>query len=156
MGSVIPFRRARPARLGRDKDTRHEQPPESRLPLIIFIGSFSAAALAMTIAVVVEAADTWRSSIGLLAVVFVIALTKIILANALFFVMMRSDSANEAAPGKSTARPSSAWRRPVKPGFSRSLAGSAAGIGANDAESAAKLTSLERRSGPKTHSPRRT
>jgi hypothetical protein len=64
--------------------------------LIVPVVVFSATAVAMSVAVVVAGSDSWADATPLIVFVSVFALTKVILANALFYVMLRSDAHSEA------------------------------------------------------------
>src|SRR6266851_991743 len=91
MGSVIPIRRRRPARMTWQKPATPEA-RESMQSLLVLVIVFSVVALAMAAAVVVVASNSWAEAVPLIVVVAVIALTKIVLANAAFYVMIRSDA----------------------------------------------------------------
>lgn len=97
MGSVVEFNRrrslVRPARAAAERAARDA---ESNKSLLILIVVFSCAALAMTAAVVISASDSWAAAIPLLVCIFVIALAKIFLADALFYIMIRSDAHAES------------------------------------------------------------
>ncbi len=97
MGSVVKFNRRRPPRRNARTAADHSaREAESNKSLIGFIAAFSFAALAMTAAVVISASDSWADALPLLACIFVIALAKIFLADALFYVMIRADREAEA------------------------------------------------------------
>jgi hypothetical protein len=117
MGSVVKFNRARPprrnARTTADRATRETESNKSLLWLIV---AFSFAALAMTAAVVITASDSWTEALPLLACIFVIALAKIFLADALFYVMIRSDrEAESRAAARAGRRAGLVIRRPPRP-----------------------------------------
>jgi fumarate reductase subunit C len=95
MGSVIPIRRRRPARMTWQKSATLET-RESMQSLLVLVIVFSVVALAMAAAVVIAASNSWAEAVPLIVVVAVIALTKIVLANAAFYVMIRSDTQAEA------------------------------------------------------------
>jgi len=97
MGSVIRLSRHRPAAstvqpvaaLRNDND-------ESRRSLIVLVVVFTVTAIAMSAAVVVAGSNSWAEAVPLIVFVVVFALTKVFLANALFYVMIRSDAHSEA------------------------------------------------------------
>jgi hypothetical protein len=60
-------------------------------------------ALAMAAAVVIAASNSWAEAVPMIVVVAVIALTKIVLANAAFYVMIRSDAEAEAMQAEKVA-----------------------------------------------------
>ncbi|MBF6569193.1 MAG: hypothetical protein IVW54_10005 [Candidatus Binataceae bacterium] len=97
MGSVVKISRRRPI----DPPVRRIRSPEQReaedwRSLIVLATVFSATAVAMAIAVVVAGSSNWAEAIPLIACVVVIALTKVVLADAVFFIMIRSDTHAEA------------------------------------------------------------
>jgi hypothetical protein len=97
MGSVFQLRRYRPAAIARQPvraPRTHDD--ESMSSLIVLVVVFSATAIAMSVAVVIAGSDSWASATPLIVFVSVFALTKVILANALFYVMLRSDAHSEA------------------------------------------------------------
>jgi len=57
---------------------------------------FTLTAIAMSAAVVVAGSNSWAEATPLIVFVVVFALTKVFLANALFYVMIRSDAHSEA------------------------------------------------------------
>ena len=69
---------------------------ESRRSLIVLVVVFTATAIAMSISVVVAGSSSWAQAGPLIVFVVVFALTKVFLANALFYVMIRSDAHSEA------------------------------------------------------------
>ncbi len=96
MGSVVEFNRRRaPKRSPRTAAAAAAREAEANKSLIGLIVAFSLAALAMTAAVVIAASDSWADAIPLLVCIFVIALAKIFLADALFYVMIRADAHSE-------------------------------------------------------------
>jgi hypothetical protein len=117
MGSVVKFNRARPLRRNaRTTVDRAAREAESNRSLIGLIVAFSFAALAMTAAVVITASDSWADALPLLACIFVIALAKVFLADALFYVMIRSDrEADSRAAARVARRTGLVIRRPPRP-----------------------------------------
>src|ERR1700689_820062 len=96
MGSVVKLSRRRPI----DPPARRIRSPQEReaedwRSLIVLATVFSATAVAMAIAVVVAGSSNWAEAIPLIACVVVIALTKVVLADAVFFIMIRSDTLAE-------------------------------------------------------------
>ena len=121
MGSIVQLKRRTPVR----RDWRKAAPvdPEARQSansLFILIAAFGVTAIAMSVAVVVVASNTWTDVLVMSAFVFVFALAKIGLANALFYVMIKSDAATEEAIA-TKAKAGSVFRRtfrtPPRPGF---------------------------------------
>ncbi len=113
MGSVIPIRHRRPARMTWQKSATPET-RESMQSLLILVIAFSVVALAMAAAVVIAASNSWAEAVPLMVVVAVIALTKIVLANAAFYVMIRSDAQAEAVYAeKAAAKAGAVLRRPL-------------------------------------------
>lgn len=97
MGSIVEFNRRRsPGRPARSAAERAARDAAANQSLLILIVVFGCAALAMTAAVVISAAASWAAAIPLLICIFVIALAKIFLADALFYIMIRSDAHAEA------------------------------------------------------------
>lgn len=133
MGSVVQLKR-RPPRLptvrrpAADLETR-----ESTRSLLILMGGFFFTAVVMCMAVVIAAASTWTDVAVISAFVIVFALLKIVLANALFWAMIRYDEGNEAAGA--IAKTGAIFRQPLvdspraaaNGGLRRTAAGNAAG-----------------------------
>ena len=98
MGSVVQLsRRHRPTVSAAQPGAApriHED--ESWKSLFVLVVVFTATAIAMSISVVVAGSDSWAQAIPLIVFVVVFALTKVFLANALFYVMIRSDAHSEA------------------------------------------------------------
>jgi hypothetical protein len=112
MAAVIPMRRGRPARMTWQKPATPET-RESMQSLLVLVIVFSVVALAMAAAVVIAASNSWAEAVPLIVVVAVIALTKIVLANAAFYVMIRSDAQAEATYAeKAPAKAGAVIRRP--------------------------------------------
>ncbi len=113
MAAVIPIRRGRPARMTWQKPASPEA-RESMQSLLVLVIVFSVVALAMAAAVVIAASNSWAEAVPLIVVVAVIALTKIVLANAAFYVMIRSDAEAEAMHAeKVAAKAGAVIRRPL-------------------------------------------
>ncbi len=105
MGSVIPIRHRRPARMTWQKSATPET-RESMQSLLILVIAFSVVALAMAAAVVIAASNSWAEAVPLMVVVAVIALTKIVLAS--------SDAQAEAVYAeKAAAKAGAVLRRPL-------------------------------------------
>ena len=85
---------------------------------------FTATAIAMSISVVVAGSDSWAEAVPLIVFVVVFALTKVFLANALFYVMIRSDAHSEAVAAEALKAKTAAGlvvRRPqMTPSLNRS------------------------------------
>ena len=104
MGSVIQLSRHRPpapapqaSSAPRNQRNQGNQDDESRRSLIVLVVVFTATAIAMSVAVVLAGSNSWAEAAPLILFVVVFALTKVFLANALFYVMIRSDAHSEAA-----------------------------------------------------------
>jgi len=130
MGSVVRLGR-RPARGNWQKPAPDAETQEAARSLTILVGAFGATAVAMSIVVVAVASNTWRDVVVMSAFVIVFALTKIILADALFYVMIRSDAAAEASAAAAKGASGAVFRRPrqiypmtrLKSGAARSKTG---------------------------------
>jgi hypothetical protein len=112
MGSIVQLKRRgfvrRPPKAPASVESR-----QAANSLLILVSAFGATAIVMSIAVVVVASSTWTDVLVMSAFVFVFALAKIVLADVLFYLMMRSDADVEAAiAAKATA--GAVFRRPVR------------------------------------------
>lgn len=97
---------------------------------------FTATAIAMSVSVVLAGSNTWADAVPLIVFVVVFALTKIFLANALFYVMIRSDAHSESVAIKRALQNKAnalVIRRPrIPPGFNRPrLTGARAHLGSS-------------------------
>jgi hypothetical protein len=117
MGSVVPLARRRPAASKpREKSAREAE--ESRRSLMVLVGTFTFAAVAMSAAVVVAGSDSWAEAVPMIVCVVIFALLKVVLADAAFFGMLKADQMSEekeAARRKPTNTPGSILRRPRNP-----------------------------------------
>jgi hypothetical protein len=134
MGSLVQLKRRRSVERSWRKAPVDVASRQSANSLFILIAAFGATAIAMSVAVVVVASKTWKDVLIMSAFVFVIALAKIVLADVLFYVMLRSDATVEAeiaAKAKSGAlfrRPPWAPPRPgLKPSPTRRRTGRTVG-----------------------------
>lgn len=88
--------------------------------MLILAGAFGATAIVMSAAVIAALSKTWTDVLVMGAFIFVVALAKIVLADVLFYVMIRSDAAAEAAI-EAKAKRGAVFRRPMRtpprPGF---------------------------------------
>jgi len=117
MGSVIELKRRRSTGsasvpVGRNPDD------DSRKSLLVLVVVFTATAIAMSVSVVVAGSNSWAEAVPLIVFVLVFALTKIFLANALFYLMIRSDMRTEAIASTAAAKPKATGlvvRRPRLP-----------------------------------------
>ena len=101
MGSLVQLKRRYPALPSHNLSERAEA-RESTKSIVVLISVFSATALIMGAAVVAAASSTW-ADVGLISLfILVFALVKIALANALFYVMIKSDKADEARAKSTT------------------------------------------------------
>lgn len=110
MGSVVSIRRPPVIRHQWQRVKKPEQ-PESLAPLAVYVGSFFTIAIAMAIAVVLCLSNTWAEALPLIGLVFVIALAKIILADVLFYIMVRSDRDAEAVQAEKAAKAGAVLKR---------------------------------------------
>jgi membrane glycosyltransferase len=96
---------------------------ESWKSLLVLVVVFTVTAIAMSVSVVLAGSNTWAEAVPLIIFVVVFALTKIFLANALLYVMIRSDAHSEAVAAATAAKIKAAGmviRRPrIPPGFNR-------------------------------------
>lgn len=76
---------------------------------MILMGGFFGTALIMCVAVVIAASTTWRDVMVISFFVFVFALIKILMANALFFALIRYDKDKETV--RPEARVGAVFRR---------------------------------------------
>jgi len=119
MGSVIQLGRHRPAASppGPVAAPRNHE-DESRKSLLILVVVFTATAIAMSISVVIAGSNSWAEATPLIVFVVVFALTKVFLANALFYLMLRSDAHSEAVAAAASEAKAAAGlviRRPPRP-----------------------------------------
>lgn len=130
---------------------------ESWKSLLVLVVVFTATAIAMSVSVVLAGSNTWAEAVPMIIFVVVFALSKVFLANALFYVMIRSDAHSEAAAAATAAQIKAnglVIRRPrIPPGFNRpKLAGARPRKGAS--ASNVRLAILARK--PPNPPPRRT
>jgi hypothetical protein len=92
---------------------------ESWKSLLVLVVVFTITAIAMSVSVVLAGSNTWAEAVPLIVFVVVFALTKIFLANALFYVMIRSDAHSEAVAAAAQSKADGlVLRRPrIPPGF---------------------------------------
>jgi hypothetical protein len=129
MGSIVQLNH-RPARRNWQKPAPDAEAKEAATSLWILIGTFAVTAIVMSGVVVAVASNTWTDVMVMSAFVIVFALSKIALANVLFYVMMRSDAAVEASAQATKAKTGVVFRRPprtylraaLKPAATRSKA----------------------------------
>jgi hypothetical protein len=126
--------------------------------LVVLVVVFTATAIAMSISVVLAGSNSWAEAVPLIVFVVVFALTKVFLANALFYVMIRSDAHSEAVAAQALKAKSAAGlviRRPrMPPGLKRSKVAGARPRKAGP-PSGVRLAILPRRK-PNGPPPRRT
>jgi membrane glycosyltransferase len=94
---------------------------ESWRSLIVLVVVFTATAIAMSISVVVAGSNSWAEAAPLIVFVVIFALTKVFLANALFYVMMRSDAHSEAVAAAAASKAKAAGLVIRKPRVPRSF-----------------------------------
>jgi hypothetical protein len=130
MGSVIQLGRRRPvASLSQALPAptpRRDHDDESWRSLLVLVIVFTATAIAMSISVVVAGSNSWAEAIPLIIFVAVFALTKVFLANALFYVMIRSDAHSEALAASKAKAAGLVIRRPRTPPGLKQLKSAAA------------------------------
>ena len=99
---------------------------DSRKSLLVLVVVFTATAIAMSVVVVMAGSNSWAEAMPLIVFVVVFALTKIFLANALFYVMIRSDTRSERIAAATASKAKAAGlviRRPrMPPGLRRANA----------------------------------
>jgi predicted membrane protein len=101
MGSLVEFARPRPViRRPRAKVAVEHESPEARRSLFVLIGAFFVTATIMCAAVVAMVSNTWTDVLIMSAFVLVFALLKIVLANALIYVMLRYDATTAKIPAR--------------------------------------------------------
>jgi hypothetical protein len=125
MGSVVQLTRRRPA-AAKPKEKSAREAEESRRSLIVLVGTFTFAAVAMSVAVVVAGSNSWAEAVPMIVCVVVFALLKVFLADAAFFGMLRADQVSEekeAARRKVESTSGSILRRPVKHALGRMAVG---------------------------------
>jgi hypothetical protein len=171
MGSLIQFKRNRSNGAAASPVASARTTGEATLPgaaarnyedeswksLLVLVVVFTATAIAMSVSVVLAGSNTWAEAVPLIVFVVVFALTKIFLANALFYVMIRSDAHSEAVAAAAAAQIKAnglVIRRPrIPPGFNRpKIAGARPRKGAS--ASNVRLAVLTRK--PANPPPRRT
>src|SRR5271170_7621009 len=116
MGSVVQLARRRPA-ASKPKEKSAREAEESRRSLIVLVGTFTFAAVAMSVAVVIAASDSWAEAVPMILCVVIFALLKVVLAVAAFFGMLKADQLSEkkeAARQKLASAPGSILRRPPR------------------------------------------
>lgn len=113
MGSVVQLSH-RPARRNWQKPAPGAEADDAAKSIRILVGTFGATAIVMSVVVVAVASNTWTDVIVMSAFVIVFALTKIALADALFYVMIRSDTAAEASAMAAKAGTGAVFRRPPR------------------------------------------
>lgn len=134
MGSVVQIgRRRRFRRIARpvepDGDAR-----EAIRSLYILIGGFFVTALIMCAAVVIALSNTWTDVLLISGVVFVFALVKIILADALMYLLIKEEGKAPPAPVPAKAgavfvrRPTPSRRNPPPRGGRRAAKPGAGGV----------------------------
>ena len=123
MGSVIRLEHHRSAALAPTSAAvpRSQEDDESWRALLVLVVVFTATAIAMSIAVVVAGSNSWAEAMPLIVFVAVFGLTKVFLANALFYVMIRSDAQSKrtAAALKNTPAGLVIRRPAMPPGLKR-------------------------------------
>jgi len=130
---------------------------ESWKSLLVLVVVFTFTAIAMSVSVVLAGSNTWAEAVPLIVFVVVFALTKIFLANALFYVMIRSDAHSEAVAAAAAAQSKADGlvlrRARIPPGFNGpKIAGARPRKGAS--ASNVRLAVLTRK--PANPPPRRT
>ena len=126
MGLIVQFGRRRALDASTRTTSSQSHDADERRALVILAVVFAATAVAMGIAVVVAGSSTWTEAVPLIAFVVVFALTKVVLADALFYVMIRSDVHAEAKAVEAAARAHAARmviRRPPRGAHLRSIVG---------------------------------
>jgi hypothetical protein len=149
MGSLVQLSRRRPSH-GRLNFPSEAETRESSNSLFVLVGVFSAAAIAMSVALVVAASSTWADVTLISVFILVFALVKIALANALFYAMIRFDKDRERDTIEK-AKTGAVFRQAKPPLYRRTLgptkhhAGKAAGR-----SGAVRLAVLTNNTNPRT------
>jgi hypothetical protein len=118
MGSVIELKRRRSSGAVSVPPTARNSDDDSWKSLLVLVVVFTATAIAMSVSVVVAGSNSWAEAMPLIVFVGVFALTKVFLANALFYVMIRSDVRTEAIAANAASKAKAAGlviRRPRLP-----------------------------------------
>jgi hypothetical protein len=110
MGSIVQLNH-RPARRNWQQPAPNAEAKEAASSLWILIGTFAVTAIVMSGVVVAVASNTWTDVMVMSAFVIVFALSKIALANAVFYAMLRSDAAVEASAMAAKAKTGVVFRR---------------------------------------------
>jgi hypothetical protein len=159
MGSVIQLGGRRPAgSCLQPLATARNHDDESRRSLIVLVVVFTLTAIAMSASVVVAGSNSWAEAMPLIIFVVVFGLTKVFLANALFYVMIRSDAHFEAVAAATASKAKAAGlviRRPPKAPGSNQLKIAGARPRRAGPSSNVRLAILPRRGKP-TDPPHRT
>lgn len=119
MGSVVELERRRPAlrrTVAKSREKSAREAEESRRSLIVLVGTFTLVAVAMSVAVVIVASDSWADAVPMILTVVLFALAKVVLADAAFFGMLKADAVSEAKEAirrKDRKVPGSILRRPA-------------------------------------------
>ncbi len=113
MGSIVPLRKRRAVLRNWRKAPADAATRQSATSLSILVGALGVTAIVMSAAVVAALSKTWTDVLVMSAFIFVVALAKIVLADALFYVMIRSDSAAEAAIAEK-AKAGAVFRHPLR------------------------------------------
>jgi hypothetical protein len=158
MGSVIQLGHHRPAASAPQPAAavRHHE-DESWRSLVVLVVVFTATAIAMSASVVVAGSNSWAEAIPLIIFVGVFGLTKVFLANALFYVMIRSDVHSEAVAAAAIKAKAAGLviRRPrMPPGLNQPKVAGARPLKAGPSSNV-RLAILQRRK-PTSPPPRRT
>lgn len=130
MGSIIQLNRRRSAIPASPPVTApRNYEDDSWKSLVVLVVVFTVTAIAMSVAVVVAGSNSWAEAVPLIVFVAVLALTKIVLANALFYVMIRSDAHSEAVAAAAASEATAAGlvirRSRTPPGLNRAKVASA-------------------------------
>jgi hypothetical protein len=149
MGSVVQLSHHRPVRRNWQKPAPEAEAGEAATSLWILVGTFGVTAIVMSAVVVAVASNTWTDVLVMSAFVIVFALSKIALANALFYVMMRSDAAAEASAMAAKGKAGAVFRRPP-PTYPRSTLKSAAARSKPATGGRAKLTLIAKKPPPRS------
>ncbi len=157
MGSLIRLNRPRPAvpvSLPVAMPRNHDD--DSRKSLLVLVVVFTVTAIAMSASVVIAGSNSWAEAVPLIVFVVVFALTKVFLANAVFYVMIRSDARAEAIAAEAASKAKGAGlaiRRPRTPSALNRVKGAGARPRKGGPASIVRLALLTRK--PSEHRPRR-
>jgi hypothetical protein len=151
MGSLVQLSRQRTVRRQSQNSRDDAESRESAKSLLVLVAVFSGTAIAMSVAVIIAASNTWADVTLIASFVLVFALTKIVLANALFYAMTRYDETREKAVVK--ARPGAIFRRIPPPRYRKVATAAKQGRQTTGTSGPVRLAVLTRNQSPRAPRP---